>query len=167
MGIYFGGQEYSKAYFGGMELSKAFLGGHELFSRAAPPPVVSVHHTITISSGGNASTVGYNAGRFGALIAGTAAYITPTRRNVTIVMCRRLSGNLVFVLSGTGLTANSLSDFPSRIIASWPGRTDVVMNRPATLRSISAGIRGDYPVASGDINAMFIVGQSTKVDLYY
>ena len=139
--------------------------GPGLPDRGSMPVPPTPHHTLQMTAGSSGSTIGLNT-NFGSVTSGQA-FTTPGSISATIRMCRLLGSRLVFTMSGSGLSASSLSEFPARIVSKRDGQTDVVAIRPSSLRSISSGIRGDYTIESGDLAAMYTNGASITVELYY
>ena len=168
MALYFGGTQYLRAYLAGQEISKALVAGNEAFAKPSTPAAPA--HEFRIRCGGNNNTVGFNRGNWGRFLsaAETETFDTPGGITVTINMARRLRNSaFIFVISGTGLTTDSLAEFPARITANRTGQTELVCTRPSRLSSISAGIRGDYDVSSGNLSNMFQLNQDVDIDLYY
>ena len=131
-------------------------------SGAAPPPPPRPRHTFRVTS---TTQRGYNRpGRSGSLTDGaaTGVYATPDGTSVTIWHCRVVGSALNFALSG----AVALAQFPARIVVLADTRVVGAFSRPGSVRSIGDATRGDYALASGNLDDVFVNGSTFVVQLW-
>ena len=140
---------------------------------AAPPAPVgpTLVHTFNFVVGGTGSR-GYNApGSFGSVAAGSSAsYDTPAGTTVTIQQLRELRGDLIFVISGSGVTTSSTNEFPSRVELERAGTT-ITFAPPSSfsLRTAGGGIREELETTatSDQIRALMAAGTTVTARIYY
>lgn len=164
MGIYFGGQEYSKVYARGREFIMVDVGGNEYFDSTPAP--TGPTHTFSFNIQNN----GYNGplGRGRIADGSSFSFNTPGGKSVTVQHCRAVGSGINFTLSGA---ATDLADFPTRIVVTKTsgGEVERTFEPRANLapRTISAGVRLDYDPTSGANTDVFQNNQDVTVQLYY
>ena len=134
--------------------------------KAAPPPTPATH-SFTVTAGGTSNSVGYNRpGGWGSI--SDADFDSPDGTTITIQQIRRLrNSQVILVMTGSGVTASSISEFPLTIIGT-NGASRITVTRPSSLRSISSGIRADYTDISGNrLSDVFVNGATISFEFRY